>query len=59
MDSFWYFYRYKCEQISQFFLIADFEQAHFIKNANTFEGEIKYIMHDVVVFSVWTKFINK
>ena len=51
------------EHVSHFVLIVDVEQAKncwvHIENANTFEDMIRYVMHYVVVFSVWTKFINK
>ena len=46
----------KYELVSDFALIADFEQGNvcwaFMENASTFEGDIKYIMLNVVVFSV-------
>ena len=53
----------KRKHISIFVLIVEFEQANVcwvhIKKTNTFEDKIGYIMRYVVVFSVWTKFIEK
>ena len=46
----------KCEHVSLFVLTVDFEQANVylvnIKNTNTFEGKIRFLMRYVVVFSV-------
>ena len=43
-----------CEHISNFDLIADFEQANacwvHVEKINIFEGKIEYIMRYVVVF---------
>ena len=48
-----------CEHISSFVLIFEFEQANIcwvhIEKTNTFKNKIRYIMHYVVVFSVWKK----
>ena len=52
-----------CEHISSFVLIVEFEQANLcwvhIEKTNSFKDKIGYIIRYVVVFSVWTKFINK
>ena len=46
----------KYEHVSHFVLIANFEQTSIcwvqIENTKTFEGDIRHIMHYVVVFSV-------
>ena len=53
----------KCEHVLHIVLIVDFEQLSVcqvhIKITNTFKSKIRYLMHYVVVFSVWKKFINK
>ena len=52
-----------CEHNSNFVPVIDFEQANvclvYIEKVITFEGKIGYIVRYVVVFQVWTKFINK
>ena len=52
-----------CKDISIFVLIFEFEQVNVcrvhMEKSNTFEGKIAYTMRHVVVFSVWTKSIEK
>ena len=52
-----------CEHISSFVLVVEFEQANLfwvhIEKTNSFEDKIGYIIRYVLVFSVWTKLINK
>ena len=52
-----------CVHTSNFVLIIDFGQANVclvhIEKEITFEDKVKYIMRYVVVFQVWTKFIEK
>ena len=53
----------KCEHISNFLLIVEFEQVNVclvhIEKSNTFEGKIEYIMRYVVIICVCIKFIDK
>ena len=58
-----YVFTVKCEHVSRLVLTVDFEQASVcwvhIKDRNTFDSKITYIMCYAVVFSLWTRFINK